>query len=216
MRKKTLVSFAAFLALSSLLHAGGGKNILPVTIPVAPIADPISPIPFYIGLGAMASFIDRDPCPCSNDDLADHRYGMVLRAGYDFNPYFGIEVRGLKTFGDDLFSDISHYGVYVKPQYHISDAANIYALIGYGRTTVDYDNGVLNSHNSKNGMAYGVGLEYDLSADESLGTYSRPFDGQGDQETSWGLWVDFQHLLNDEFPMHTDLNVITAGVTYDF
>jgi OOP family OmpA-OmpF porin len=217
MKKSTLIA-TMMLIFGTQSFAGG--NIIPpkaVVIPIEEAPAVISPLPFYIGLGAIASMIDRDPCPCSDDgNMEDTRYGGVIRAGYDFNPYFGLEIRGLKTLENDVFSEVSHYGIYAKPQYHISDAVNIYALIGYGRTTVDYDNGIRSSHNVKNGVGYGIGLEYDLGKDESQGTYSRAFDGQGDQEKGWGLWVDFQHLLSDEFSMHTDLNVITAGVTYDF
>jgi len=218
MKKSTIIA-TSMLILSTQGFAGG--SIAPpkaVVVPIeeAPVPTVISPLPFYVGLGAIAALIDRDPCPCSGADLSDHRYGMVARAGYDFNPFFGVEIRGLKTLEDNAFSEVTHYGIYAKPQYHISDAVNVYALIGYGRTTVDYDNGINSSHNTKDGIGYGVGLEYDLGKDESLGTYDRAFDGQGDQEKGWGLWVDFQHLLSDEFPMHTDLNVITAGVTYDF
>ncbi len=196
----------------------GGKNLAPAPSPVIPVPVEIDPIPIYIGLGAVATFINRDPCPCNpdGDDLEDTRYGMVARIGWDFNQYVGIEARALKTFGDDAFSETKHYGLYLKPQYHFADQTNVYGLLGYGRTEVDYTNGVLSSHNTSNGFSYGVGFEYDLSSDESEGDYHRAFDGQGDQEKGWGLWIDFQHLLSNDGPMHTDNNIVTAGVTYDF
>ena len=81
---------------------------------------------------------------------------------------------------------------------------------------IDYNNGVRNSSLKQNGFAYGAGMEYDLSADESLGEYARGFDGQGDQEKGWGLWIDFQHLLSNEGMTHTDSNIVTTGITYDF
>jgi opacity protein-like surface antigen len=96
------------------------------------------------------------------------------------------------------------------------DEMNVYGLLGYGRTTIDYTNGIMSSTLKENGFAYGAGLEYDLSSDESLGEYSRAFDGQGDQEEGWGLWVDYQNLLMDEGVTHTDSNIITTGITYDF
>ena len=217
--KKIVVSLTAMAAVSSQSMAGG-KLVAPVEAPVVPIVVPseVSPLPIYLGIGAIAAFITRDPCSCSTDqsDIDDHRYGGVIRAGWDFNQYVGIEARALKTFGSDTFSTTEHYGLYLKPQYPVADQANVYGLLGYGRTTVDYTNGVKSSHNPSNGFSYGVGFEYDLSEDASEGNYARGFDGQGDQEKGWGLWLDFQHLLSNEGPMHTDSNIVTGGITYDF
>ena len=217
-RKKMGFTVIAFLSLTGTLLAGGGKAVVPAEAVVAPIPEVVSPIPLYVGLGVIASFIKRDPCPCdpNGEDLKDLRYGGIIRGGYDFNPYLGIEARALKTFESNAFSKVTHYGLYAKPQYHISDAVNIYALLGYGRTTVDYTNGILSSHNPKNGFSYGVGMEYDFSKSDPQGSYARVFDEQGDQEKGWGLWVDVMHLLSDAGPMHTNSNLVTAGITYDF
>ena len=214
--KKTLMTVTALLGLTGIVYAGGGKAVAPAEAVVAPIPETVSPIPLYVGLGLLVSLIDRDPCPCGGGDLSDRRYGGILRVGYDFNNYFGIEARGLKTFGSRVFSKVKHYGLYLKPQYHVTEQSNVYGLLGYGKTTVDYTNGILSSHNPKNGIAYGVGFEYDFGKDESEGVYGRAFDGQGDQEKGWGMWVDAQHLLSNAGPMHTDSNIITAGITYDF
>jgi len=217
--RNIVLSLTAIAAVSTQSMAGG-KLVAPVEAPVVPIVVPseVNPLPIYIGIGAIAAFINRDACPCSEDqsDIDDHRYGGIIRAGWDFNQYVGIEARALKTFGSDTFSTTEHYGLYLKPQYHVAEQANVYGLLGYGRTTVDYDNGIKSSHNPSNGFSYGVGFEYDLSTDASEGNYARGFDGQGDQEKGWGLWLDFQHLLSNEGPMHTDSNIITGGVTYDF
>jgi OOP family OmpA-OmpF porin len=217
--RNTLLTLTVAAAVSTQSMAGG-KLIAPVDAPVIPIVVPttFNPLPIYIGIGAIAAFISRDACPCADEgsEIEDHRYGGVVRAGWDFNQYVGIEARALKTFGSDTFSTTEHYGLYLKPQYHVADQVNVYGLLGYGRTTVDYDNGIKSSHNPSNGFSYGAGFEYDLSQDTSEGNYARVFDGQGDQEKGWGLWLDFQHLLNNEGPMHTDNNIITGGITYDF
>jgi OOP family OmpA-OmpF porin len=213
---RIVVSLVTLIALGSSAFAGG-KVVAPVEAAVEPIPPVISPIPVYIGIGLLAAGLSRD-CSCGDGSrLKDITYGGIIRAGWDFNDYIGIEARALKSSIEDDFSDTTHYGLFLKPQYHVSDAVNMYGLLGYGRTTVNYD-----SHNgktsklSKNGFSYGAGLEYDLSTDESEGDYSRAFDGQGDQEKGWGLWADFQHLLNAEGKYDTDLNMVTAGVTYDF
>ena len=219
-----MISMALSVAMLTNLNAGDFKAVVPAQTEVKPIVVPtINPMPLYIGLGAIAALIDRDPCPCGRN-LDDHRYGIVTRIGWDFNNYVGIEGRYLKTFGSDVFSKTEHYGLFLKPQYHVSKQSNVYALLGYGKTKVKYDSGVYNYNNQEyyyvdeNQFSYGVGFEYDFGSDKPSKDYiyDRGFDGQGDQEKNWGLWVDYQHLLDNAAITHTDVDVVTAGITYDF
>jgi len=214
--KRTLLSLITIISLTGTLYAGG-KYVAPVEAPVEPIPPVINPIPVYIGIGLVVAGLSRD-CPCADGSrLKDMTYGGIIRVGWDFNDYIGIEARALKASLEDDFSKTTHYGLFLKPQYHVADQINIYGLLGYGRTTVDYNNHQGRSSKlSKNGLSYGAGLEYDLSEDKSEGEYARTFDGQGDQEKGWGIWVDYQHLLNGEGKFDTDSNIATAGVTYDF
>jgi len=200
--------------MASALSFGGGKIAAPAVVPVVPVVPEVSPWPIYVGLGLLAAGVSRD-CACGRGErLKDTTYGMVVRAGWDFNPYIGIEARYLKSSLEKDFSTVEHYGIFVKPQYHITDQTNVYALAGYGRTTAT---GCTSTGDlSKNGASFGVGFEYDFSKSSPEGTYSRAFDEQGDQEKGWGLWVDFQHLLNNEGLFNVKTNVVTAGVTYDF
>jgi len=212
---KAVIVFAscAVLAVQSI---AGGKAVAPAITPIAPI-ETTTVWPVYVGVGAIAAFVKRDPCCAyAGKDIEDHRYGGILRGGLDFNQYIGVEARVLKTFGGKTFSKTEHYGLFLKPQYHITDQMNIYGLVGYGKTTVDYTNGLRSCHDTKNGFSYGVGMEYDLSRENRKGNFSRLFDGQGDQEEGWGVWLDFQHLLNNAWYMHTTDNIITGGITYDF
>ncbi len=217
---KIIISIITMIALATTSYAGGKSGPAAVT-PIAaivPMAPVINPWPIYIGLGLVMANLERDPCPCTPNaaDIKDHRYGGIVRAGWDFNNYIGIEARALKTFGNDVFSETEHYGLYLKPQYHISSQMNVYGLLGYGKTTIDYTNGVRSSTTDENGFSYGAGFEYDFASDESFGVYSRVFDGQGDQEKGWGMWVDMQHLLSNAGAVHTTSNIVTAGITYDF
>jgi len=217
MKKSIVLSFAACVA--SVQLTAGGKTAALAVAPIVPILEEASVIPLYIGIGAMASFVERDPCVCNPNgpNLKDSRYGGVIRFGYDFNNFVGIEARALKTFGSDTFSEVTHYGLFLKPQYHMTSQTNVYALLGYGKTDVDYTNGIRKCTDSEDGFSYGVGFEYDFGSDSAEAKrYDREFDGQGDQEKGWGLWVDFQHLLNNAGNYNTDSNIVTAGITYDF
>jgi len=59
----------------------------------------------------------------------------------------------------------------------------------------------------KNGFSIGAGIEYDLSQDLGF---------QGDEEEGWGLFADWQNLAYHDTPQKTNVNVVSAGITYDF
>jgi OOP family OmpA-OmpF porin len=195
--KRILITLSSIVALSVSSYAGG-KYVEPEDAPVEVIPAVINPSAFYVGLGVVAAGLSRD-CPCANSDrLKDTTYGALVRVGWDFNQYIGVEARYLNASMEDDFSQTTHYGIYAKPQYHITNQMNIYGLVGYGKTTVDYDNKRgRTSTLDKTGLSYGVGFEY------ALGTH-------------WDLWLDYQHLLNDEGKFNTDSNVLSLGVRYNF
>jgi opacity protein-like surface antigen len=213
--KKILISLTTVLALTTTTYAGG--SVVPQEAEVVPVPAVISPIPLYVGLGVVAAAVSRD-CPCMDGSrLKDMTYGGLLRAGWDFNDYIGIEARALQASIEEDFSETTHYGLYLKPQYHVSNQTNIYGLIGYGKTEVDYDNHRGRASTlSESGLSYGAGIEYDLSSDNAEGEYARTFDGQGNQEKGLGIFADYQHLLSDEGEFNTDSNIFTVGLTYDF
>lgn len=212
---KIIISLAVLATLTSTSFAGG-KYVAAADAAVIPIpVEAINPLPIYVGLGLIAAGVSRD-CPCSTDErLKDTTYGGIIRAGWDINQYVGIEARALKASWEEDFSTTKHYGLFLKPQYHVASQTNVYGLVGYGKTDLtgcSYPDHTL----SKSGFSYGAGLEYDFGTDVSEGQYSRGFDGQGDQEKGWGMWIDYQHLLYHEGVFNTNSNIATVGITYDF
>jgi opacity protein-like surface antigen len=203
---KKMLSMAALGALLATANVQAGKNVDYVESDVVPV---VANLPFYIGIGGMWTGVSRD-CPCTGSRLKDSTYGGLVRLGYDFNPYFGVEGRALKVFGGSDFSETYHYGFYLKPQYHITQDVNVYALVGYGHTEVKCtaSNSARGGQNfSKTGLSFGAGIEYDLSPDRGV---------QGDEEEGWGLFLDWQNLAYKDSPQNTNVNVVTAGITYDF
>ncbi len=196
--KKIAILAAALLAAGSTLYAGG--DIEPVYEPVVtepkPVATPLSTV-YYVGGGVVVSGLSRD-CPCNkNERIKDMTYGVALKAGADITEYVGLELRYLKTFLEKDFSDMEHVGLYLKPQYTMTPETTLYALLGYGKTSIDYTVTKNGSTLSKSGFAYGAGVEVSLQNDI-------------------GFWIDIQHLLNDEGSYNTDLNIGTAGMLYRF
>jgi opacity protein-like surface antigen len=208
--KKIITSIAAVAAIMSFANAGG-KIVEPIpegatVIPVVQESNYLAPA--YIGVGAIASMTTRDACACDKDrsDQDDTRYGVILRAGYDFNDYLGIEARFLKTLGSNTFSKTTHYGIYLKPQYYINEKVNIYLLLGYGKTKLEFTNGISSQKITKNGFSYGIGVEYTLKKKMVDGTPRK----------SAGIWIDYQRLLKGKGTIHAGASIVSAGISYDF
>jgi len=183
--------------LSTTLYAGG-KGVVPAVAPVVPI-ETIDPSPWYLGAGLVwAKLSDCKLVDCSYEDVT---YGAMLRGGYEFNEYFGLEARGIRTFLDEGpfgGAPLQHVGLYVKPQYPISERINAYALLGYGYTENLGNGARLDYFDNDSGFSAGLGLEYDLS----------------DQGRGWSLFLDYQRLLiKSDVP---DLDAISFGLRYDF
>lgn len=232
--KKLTVASATFMALSSLVYAGGDmlptvfeteavfvpveKYVAPVkAIPVkAPLAiepkvNNILPIGLYVGLGLTAARFDPR-CSCSPKGNVDKTAGLIGRVGYDFNQYIGVEARAIRTNWNSSGGKIKHVGIFIKPMYPVSNDINIYALGGYAKTTTE---GITRRRVNAETLAWGAGLEYDLGTDAPKeGRYSRTFDGHGDQEGGWGLFADYERLVQKSGS--PDLDTANVGVTYDF
>jgi len=215
--KKLLKSTILGLVLMTTHNYAGGKAVSPVDALIVPIVvTDYSPI--YVGIGVTVAKFSACSNNCSYEDLT---YGLMLRGGYDFNEYFGVEVRGIRTFLDKgPFGGVplEHIGLYAKPQYPVSERVNVYGLLGYGYTKNLGNGARLNYFDSESGFSAGAGLEYDLSDRkgdfEQDAEYDRSFDGYADQGKGWSLFVDYQRLLiKSNVP---DMDVVSFGVRYDF
>lgn len=216
--KKTIqiMTLSSLVATSSLF---GGGDISPAVAPLAIVE--ADPNPFYVGVGLLWAGVSRDcvTSGCPEVRLKDSTWGGIIRAGWEYNQYVGIEGRALKATLDSDWGETTHYGIFLKPQYPVSEKVNIYGLLGYGHTEIDTDCTAIHDTFKYDGFSYGIGLEYDLSETEDdriEGTYDRPFDGHMDQERGWGLWIDYQNLMHNEGPANFKSNIITFGITYDF
>jgi len=219
MKRNILITLVALATMNSIVFAGG-KVVAPVEAPVEPVPVLQTPSPIYLGLGLLWGRYNGDCGGGAGCKYEDVTYGALLRAGYDFSQYFGIEGRVLGTFlkaQPNFGEELRHLGIYAKPMYPIGEDFNIYALLGYGWTQTKTDGKNLKEVD-EGGFSAGLGLEYDLSDKEDDREedtfYENGFDGQGDQERGWGLFVDYQRLLiKSSVP---DMDVVSGGVTYDF
>jgi OOP family OmpA-OmpF porin len=202
MKKSIILSAIALSAMATMSYAGGDIDVpdyVPVEEPIA-VEEPIQ-MPVYLGLGLVRGRYYGENCGngvCSYEDVT---YGAMLRVGYDFTSYLGLEARLLGTFmdaGSFGGQELQHMGLYLKPMLNVSEEANIYGLVGYGFTKTNND-GKLNEVD-ENGFSAGVGVEFSLVEEAN--------------NAAWGLFVDYQRLLIDSNV--PDMDVVSAGVTYDF
>ena len=218
MRKSILILSFMVATLSTTLCAGG-KGVAPAVVPVVPI-ETIDPSPWYLGAGivwAKLSGCNLQP-DCTYEDVT---YGAMVRGGYDYNQYLGLEARYIRTFLDEGpygGTPLAHIGLYLKPQYPVAERVNVYALLGYGYTENLGNGARLDYFDSDSGFSAGVGLEYDLSDREGdreeNANYDRAFDGYADQGRGWSLFLDYQRLLiKSDIP---DMDAISLGLRYDF
>ena len=215
--------FCSFLSISALM-AGGDILVLPDPIEPAidDIMEPIEtiqPNPYYLGLGLHRG--DYRGCVHIGCKYEDVTFGIMGRAGYEWNQYIGAEARMLATFwgADPLGGQkLLHGGLFVKPMYPLGEDFNFYGLLGYGWTkSRTGGNGNLKTID-EGGLSAGLGLEYDLSSkkeDREVSVdYNRTFDGQANQENGWGVFMDYQRLLIKSNTPNVDS--ISIGFIYDF
>ena len=138
--------------------------------------------PWYAGAGLASGRAKNTYCE-------DITYGVMAKAGYDFNKYVGVEARGLRTNWEYEGGKLKHLGAFLKPQYPINKAFNLYGLAGYAKTSMGNKR-----YFSDTGFAYGIGLDYAMN--EEL-----------------GLFVDYEHLLDTDA---YDLDALSFGVSYNF
>ena len=208
MKKGSIFSASILICLTMTLKAGG--DITAELTPVEPIGVKKEAVPVYIGIGSVAGRY-------FSSNYEDVTYGTVARVGYDFNQYLGVEARYLGTFWDEGAvhgQGLEHVGLFLKPMLPVTDNINTYGLLGYGWTQTTG----INSAIDDNGFSAGLGMEYNFSDKREYYDpniyYPEGFDGQADQEMGWGFFMDYQRLLiQSDIP---DLDVVSAGITYDF
>jgi len=125
--------------------------------------------PFYVGLGIAGVSTRKSSLDIFNvKDGQDRTGDILLMAGYEFNPYIAVEGRYMTSVFDEDVLTRDSWGIYVKPQYPVTEEFTLYALLGYGGLTVDNkDNNdprpIFRNDVDDTGFQWGLGGSYDVT-----------------------------------------------------
>lgn len=223
--KKFNLSLVALLAMSTFAIAGG--DIAPVEPMVeTPYVEESTPGAFYLGLayGAANYNVDGVPLYLGQPDLQerpwtdDPNYDTVmLQAGYKFNPYIAVEGRYWFGLDEDIVRDwgtetlnIDTWGIYVKPMYPVTEAFDIYGLLGYASSSADWSDAYDSwSGPDMDGFSWGIGASYAFT--DNLAVFVDYTDMYDDSDTIVdALYPNYSEKLDSKI---TSWNF---GVTYTF
>ena len=212
--KTFALSAVAVLAMSTFAMAGG--DIAPVEPVMEEVVAP-DESGFYVGLAYGYADLSQDYSSDRwSEKIEDNFDTIMLQAGYKFNQYFAVEGRYWDAVGDGDWtdtwqggssgsnSDLSAWGVYVKPMYPVTEEFDVYALLGYGN--VDYD-----SHYGQEdpvhdlddeGFQWGLGASYEF-------------------RDNFAVFADYVELYNDNKiydgeNLDSTIYTVNIGVTYKF
>jgi len=167
--KKIGLSLLAVMALSNMSYAGG--DMAPVVEPaiIVPMVDD-SVSGFYAGLGAsVASTREADTNFFDIEDGQDRTGDVTLLAGYDINEYVAIEGRYQFSVAEENILDKTSWGIFVKPQYPVTEDFKVYGLLGYGGIDVSGTNHVGSSiATDDTGFQWGLGASYEVYENISI------------------------------------------------
>ena len=215
--KNLTLSLVAVLAMSSFAVAGG--DIAPVEEPMVVEVDNSA---FYIGVGYGYFDQNMDNNGITGVNVETETDNVLLQAGYQFNEYIAVEGRywigvgdatyssNQNAFSGDVSGDYSSWGIYVKPMYPVTDAFNIYALLGYASTSLDADQNGANWDWDTDEFSWGLGAEYGIT--ENVFIFADYVNLGYPDSVDWTInGVPYSDVAVDG-----DLYTFNVGLTYKF
>jgi len=200
--KKTTLSILTICMIHGTAMAG--NDTTPVEAPVTAIPMMTQSV-FYVGLGLSAvsnreASLDFFDVTNGQDRTGD----VTVLAGYKFNPYVAVEGRYMKSITQEDILERDSWGIYVKPQYPITESINLYALLGYGGYNAEGTTNTYSIDVDDTGFQWGFGVDYELVENVSV-------------------FVDYLNIANDvgvtsfiNTPANVSSDALTVGVTYTF
>jgi len=111
-------------------------------------------------------------------------------------------VGGIDQTPNNASGDFDAWGLYVKPMYPVTNTLDLYALLGYTDSTIDYDS---SWEWETDGFSWGIGAQYEIMENVLI-------------------FVDYVSMASDDsfeingrnVNVDIDLYTVNFGVTYKF
>ena len=128
-----------------------------------------------------------------SEDLGQDRLtNLTFLAGYDFNPHIGVEGQYTTSVSEEDSVEMDGWSLFAKPQYPVTDAFTIYALLGFGGVTMDGINSSIVDVDDS-GFQWGLGTSYAVT--ENI-----------------DLFVDYTNLANDMEGNYISIDIVEADM----
>jgi len=183
--RRVIATAGMLMAIHSMAVAGG--DIAPVEpAVVVPVVEDNDKEGIYAGIAYSYMSHDIDYVGAATRAEMDFN-GVMLELGYQFNKYVSVEGRYSTSIGDDIddlasSSDVSAWGLFVKPMLPLSQRATVYGLVGYSKTDASNTLNVTGIDIDESGFSWGLGFSLDMDEDWTLfGEYIRWYDDGVDQ-----------------------------------
>ncbi len=213
--KTMKLSLVSIMALGSLVYAGG--DISPV------VEEPVvtgnnSAIYVGLGYGYFNQSNDNIDLPSGLVDIEFEVDSLLFQLGYQYNEYVALEGRYWAGLGkinqDGGYNPGDHtgtfdaWGFYVKPMYPVTDEFDVYALLGYGDTSIEYNNGAFWD---TDGFSWGLGAQYAVT--ENILLFADYLNlGMPDSFD----YTDENGIVTPNVSADINLYTINVGVSYKF
>jgi len=202
---KKILFFLMSLSMSTIALFAGG-NIAKNIAPVIPIVVEQETNNLYIGIGLSAVSTRESSLDFFSVENGQDRTGDIsLIAGYDFNEYIAVEGRYMTSVADEDIIERTSWGIYLKPQYPVTEDMKVYALLGFGGFDVSGTNHTgANIDADDTGFQWGLGGSYKILDNLSI-------------------FIDYLNIANNVATtafvnpnVDIDSDAITIGLLYHF
>jgi opacity protein-like surface antigen len=218
--KKVVLAVSSVVVMSSLVFAGGDmaktKEVEPaVVVPIVIDEPELSGIYAGIGVAYNRTYSTDSGWWDDTSKTQDETVNVTAVLGYEFNEYLAVEGRISKSVSYEDYADVTSYSLFLKPQYPVTEAFEVYGLLGYGLVQVDGEEsgtmaatpgvGILD----ESGFQWGFGLSYMMTEDLSLFVDYTSLMLDGDINS---------RLYSYDQASYTELSMdaVTAGMIYNF
>ena len=207
--KTMKLSLVSIMALGTLAYAGG--DIAPV-VEEPVVVENNSAIYVGVGYGYFNQSVDNIALTPAVADIEFDVDSILFQLGYQYNEYVAFEGRYWAGLGkinqDGGYNPGDHtgtfdaWGLYVKPMYPVTDEFDVYALLGYADSSLEYNTG---DNWDTDGFSWGVGAQYSVTDDFLI---FADYVSMGSEDTVT--------MNGNDVSADIDLYSVNVGVSYKF